>query len=362
MPLSTRFSMTPVAGSTPTSFHVSLRCVDGQRAEIPLDERLHRRQIEAADEDEREVARIGEAILVERERLVEIHLIDHLRRHHARARVVLGQRRLQRLAEREFRRHRLLLEPGLQLRRHHAEHRGIGPRLRERQVDQLEHRFQILARAAARQPFIQLADDRPDGRGLPGERLAQIDGAELADAAGDDRMRGGAGRDEVLIARERGAAGADRAEEDLVLLERRRLEHDLHAVGQLPLGDAVGLLRRRLDDRAGRGHGLEQRLVVHRVDVGRQRLAGCGGDRRRELRLVRHRHALLLGRADERRRGCDPGVQSFARRVDLGERDLGQEPLIQAVLVDDARDRLVLEEVADVTRWPARLTACCPSP
>ena len=31
-------------------------------------------EIEAADEDEREVARVGKAVLVERERLVEIHL------------------------------------------------------------------------------------------------------------------------------------------------------------------------------------------------------------------------------------------------------------------------------------------------
>ena len=49
--------------------------------------------------------------------------------------------------------------------------------------------------------------------------------------------RGGFGGDEVLVAGERRAARADRSEQDLVLLERRRLEHDAHAVGQRPLGD-----------------------------------------------------------------------------------------------------------------------------
>ena len=47
-----------------------------QGAEIALDQRLHRRQVEAADEDEREVAGVGEPVLVERQRLVEVPLVD----------------------------------------------------------------------------------------------------------------------------------------------------------------------------------------------------------------------------------------------------------------------------------------------
>jgi hypothetical protein len=47
----------------------------GQRAQISLDERLHRRQIKTSDEDECEVARIGETVLVEREGLFQIPFV-----------------------------------------------------------------------------------------------------------------------------------------------------------------------------------------------------------------------------------------------------------------------------------------------
>ena len=84
------------------------------------------------------------------------------------------------------------------------------------------------------------------------------------------------GRDEVRVARERRAAGAEGAEHHLVLLERRRLQHHLDAVGQLPLGDAEGVLRRRLRDRR-RARAAESRsgLRADRVDVRRQVLAGA---------------------------------------------------------------------------------------
>ena len=81
----------------PTSFTVSFRRSDGQTAQIFLHQRLHRRQIEAADEDEDEVAGIGEAVLVEGQRLVEVHPIDARRRQRLRARMVLAHRGVERL-------------------------------------------------------------------------------------------------------------------------------------------------------------------------------------------------------------------------------------------------------------------------
>ena len=74
------------------------------------------------------------------------------------------------------------------------------------------------------------------------------------------------------VARERRAAGADGAEQDLVLLEGRRLEHDADAVRQLPLGDAERLVRRssRRPFRAS-ASGASSGCVADRVDVGRQR-------------------------------------------------------------------------------------------
>ena len=63
-----------------------------QAAEISLDEWLQSRHIEAADEHEREVARVREAVLVERQRLFDINLADHLGREPAGAHVVLGKR------------------------------------------------------------------------------------------------------------------------------------------------------------------------------------------------------------------------------------------------------------------------------
>ena len=69
-----------------------------QAGQITFDQRLHGREIEAPDEDEREVARIGEAVFVEGERFVEIHLIDARGGHRLRSEMVLAQCRVERLA------------------------------------------------------------------------------------------------------------------------------------------------------------------------------------------------------------------------------------------------------------------------
>ena len=127
---------------------------------------------------------------------------------------------------------------------------------------------------------------------LAGQDLPQIDGVELAEAAGGDDLRRGAGRDVVRVARERRAAGAGRAKQDLVLLERRRLEHDLHAVGQLPLGDADGVLRRGAGDRrraraAARAASPRPTVSTYGCQLLRRRRLHHG----RQLRLVGQRPA-----------------------------------------------------------------------
>ena len=60
----------------------------------------------------------------------------------------------------------------------------------------------------------------------------------VAEAALRNHLVGGFRRDEVAIARQGRAARADSAEKNLVLLERRRLQHDANAIGEPPLGDA----------------------------------------------------------------------------------------------------------------------------
>ena len=72
---------------------------------------------------------------------------------------------------------------------------------------------------------------------LPASFLLRSIGGQRPEPALGHDLVGGLGGDEVLVVGERRAAGAEGPEEDLVLLERRRLEHDAHAVGQRPLGD-----------------------------------------------------------------------------------------------------------------------------
>ena len=87
----------------------------------------------------------------------------------------------------------------------------IGARRSEAQIDQLEHRLQIFARAAAVQALFELADEWSGRRDFAGHQLAQIDRAEFADASGRESLRCRAGRNVILVARERAAAGTGRA-------------------------------------------------------------------------------------------------------------------------------------------------------
>ncbi len=81
-----------------------------QAGDVGLDERLDRLEREAADEDEREVARVGEPRLVERQRLLEVPLVDRRRRFGLAPRVVLAERGVDRLVEDDLRARRLVRE------------------------------------------------------------------------------------------------------------------------------------------------------------------------------------------------------------------------------------------------------------
>jgi len=318
----------------------------GQRSEIARDQGLHRLEGEAPHEDEGEVARVGEAVVVEGQRLLHVHLVDRFGRHLPGARVVARQRRLQRLREGERGAGLLVCEDRLPLGLVRRESLLVGSGRCERQVNQLEHRLEVLGRGAAAQPLLGVADDRRHARDRAREHLAKIRRAELADAGDRHDLRGRPRRHEVLITRERCSPGARRAEHDLVLLERRRLEHHLDAVGQVPLGDPVGLLDRRLDDGAGLRQAFHQGLAADRIGVCRDLPGVDAGHDRRQLRLIGHGEPWLLGRRDHHHAvlvahplACDG--------VHLVQRDARQEPEVQRVLQRRSGNRLLDREVPD---------------
>jgi hypothetical protein len=76
-----------------------LAVLGGQAGQIRLDERLELVLVDVAHEDEGEVAGVGEALLVDGERLVEVDLVDELGRHRLAAQVVLRHQHLHVLEE-----------------------------------------------------------------------------------------------------------------------------------------------------------------------------------------------------------------------------------------------------------------------
>ena len=78
-----------------------------------------------------------------------------------------------RLVEHDVRARHLVRQQRLRLRRHRGERGRIGARLREPQVQQLEHRLEILRRAAAAHALVDLVDERRDGDRLAGEHLVE---------------------------------------------------------------------------------------------------------------------------------------------------------------------------------------------
>ena len=100
-------------------------------------------------------------------------------------------------------------------------------------------------------------------------------------------------------------------------------------------------------DRASRRARRQQRLALTVSTYAVRRSASVPLiDRRRQLASFGNVGLSASGR----RYGHEAiaiGHPVFGQRVHFGQRDFRQEALVQAVLVDDAGDRLVLDEVAD---------------
>ncbi len=152
--------------------------------------------------------------------------------------MVLRQRAVERILESRVGQRVLVGKSDLQLLLEYAERHRIGPRRRKREIDQLKHRLEILTRRAARQSFLGIADIGSHRHAPAGENPAEVEASQLAEAALRNHLVGGFRRDKVPIARQGCAARADGTEQNLVLFERRRLQHDTNAIGEPPLGDA----------------------------------------------------------------------------------------------------------------------------
>ena len=188
--------------------------------------------------------------------------------------MVLAQGRIERFVEDRVRRGLAVGQRHLQLIAQDAKRDRVRPRRGNREIDELKHRLEIRAGGAAEEPFLCFTDVGSDKRGGARKHLFQIDQAELAKTAVGHDRGGGGGRDEVPVAGERRATGAHGPKENLILLERRRLEYDPDTVGQPPLGDAQRLVRRGRGDGSRRRETSEQRLRADRVDVRGQRCPG----------------------------------------------------------------------------------------
>ncbi len=158
---------------------------------------------------------------------------------------------------------------------------------------------------------------------------------------------GDARGNQVGIARERDAARRRGAEEDLILLEGGRLEHDGHAVRQRPLGDAGVAADRGLRDRPAGGLGVHERLAGRRVHVRLEPLAQGGLDDCRQRRAIRQHDAGRVRGGDEHE-AVLVGEPVRRERVDLRQRHLGQEATVKRQLLPDRRQRFAAEEVAGV--------------
>ena len=203
MPFSMVLSTMPDGGAMPQIPPCLVRARRRQAGDVGLDQRLEGLRREAADEDEGEVAGVREARLVEGECSREIPLVHGRDGFGLPPRAVLADRRFDRLVEDGIRARQAVGQQRLGSRRHRREHRRIGARLREAQVEELEHGFEILRRAAARHAFADFVDERRHRNGLAGEDLVERHAAEAADTPRRDHVVRDASGDEIGVARQR---------------------------------------------------------------------------------------------------------------------------------------------------------------
>src|SRR5262249_1657388 len=116
-----------------------------ESAEVPLNQRLHCRQVEGPYEEKREVTGIGETVFIKRERFLEIPLIHRCSCRETAARMILIHDVRQGFSKCKLRNRGLVRKSGPDLRALDLESVGVRSRLREPEVNELKHRFQVPA-------------------------------------------------------------------------------------------------------------------------------------------------------------------------------------------------------------------------
>ena len=320
-----------------------LAAVRGEAAEVLLDERLERREIDGTHDHEREVRGIAEPVLVERERAIRVDLLDLRRRRRLAPHVPLEQHvgRLQLelglgIAQLILERLRVVSPP-------HADRVRVLARRRHAQVDELQHRLEVLRGPAAVDALGRLPDARADRHGLARERLPQGLFVEVTDPTERGHRRREARVAVLLRVRHHQPARRAGTDRDGVRLVVRGLDDHLHAVRERPLDGRdrrdrlLGLHRARLRLlRHQRRHG---RLVLPRRQ---RRLAHLVDDR--EHALLR-RQRLALGPRERDHAVLGAAVRG-AERVQLRQRHRRQDRDRAITLARATDHELALVEVA----------------
>ena len=255
----------------------------------------------------------------------------------------------QRILERAHRLHLLVRQGGVETGLQGAEGVLVAAQGGEVEVDELEHRLEVLRSRAAGQHLAGGGDARIHADLLAGEGLGQVGRAEVADAADTVDIVDGVEVDGLVGRVEGSTAVAEGAQHDLVRLEVGGLDEDIDAVGEGQL--AVAELRRLgADDGAALRELGEERFVGDGVlilgDVLRLDGAQPGGN----FRLGRGAQAFLV-----RKHADDHEVALLAQQLgddlvhDL-DRDARSELVGEHIGVLDAGDGLVVDEVAHVLR------------
>ena len=213
----------------------------------------------------------------------------------------------------------------------------------EVQIHELERRLRVLRRCRAAHPFRERADRGRDADRLAGQLLAQRRLIELADAGLAHDVQGEGSLPVQVIRHQRGATGAGRGEEDLVVLEVGGLEDDPDAVLQRPDRDAHLIERFLGNHRGALGHDRQKRSVGRLVLVGFDRHPANRREHAQEVVFRGGLQALLRGRAGEHDASL-LGQPRLRDSVRLLERDPGQEGVHEFHLRLEARVGTPLEK------------------
>ena len=146
---------------------------------------------------------------------------------------------------------------------HHVAERGLGGvGAGDREVDELEHQLGVLGGAATGDPFVGLLEVDPRAGDAVSEQafegnLVDVTQTRRPDDVGEDRRRS-----DLIVVEERSSARQHAVDEEGLVGDRRLLQEDRHAVGEVEADRVERPDRRPVDDvgRLGCVHEL--------VDVG----------------------------------------------------------------------------------------------